>query len=166
MKCKDFEREIYLYSTLSAAEKQKVNDHLETCKACRQLLAMVQQTEALVATAAIAKPQPENFSRLTNNIMQAVEKEKTKPASWINFSFVKYAMAGASLMLIIAFGVESFSTGELQLKQYSTAKSVTLSSTSLGKLYRSKKEKSQPSVYACVKNGDCHILIENFKKEL
>lgn len=166
MKCKDFEREIYLYHELTAAEQEVVKNHLAACAKCRETFAMVQGTEALVSNAAHVKSQPRNAGRLTSDIMQAVAGLEEQPVSWFNNLFVRYAMTTASFLLIIAFGVESSSTNELPVNQYSIKKTVILSSVSFQELYRSKKEKSSTSIYACVKSGQCNTFIENFKKEL
>lgn len=167
MKCKDFEQNIYLYKELGASEKKNVDDHVACCESCCELFSMVQHAEGMLSLAATVKPQSENFSRLTSRILKAVEKEKPKSASWINVSFIKYAMAAASCIVIIVFGAETFSTSEPVVKHYSSAKTITLNSVSIAESYRSKREQLlKRSFYACVKNGDCHTLIENFKKSL
>ena len=166
MKCKDFEREIYLYQELLPSEKKVVDDHVAVCKTCCELLVTVQNSEALISQIAFSKPQTENSSRLTSNIMQAISNKQKKSASWINSLFLRYAMTTASFVLVIAFCFESLSNTQPVTKRHSSAKTVTLNSTSLAKSYRAKKEKpEQPSLYACVKSGECYSLIESFRKK-
>lgn len=166
MSCKDFEQEIYLYKELNAFEKKNVDDHVQDCESCRELFSQVQQTEVMLSLAATIKPRPENFSKLTSDIMQSVKKPEKQSAPWIQGVILRYALVLTSLLLIIAFSVESFSTSESVTKSSSSTKTVTLNSVSVAESYRNKKEqRSKSSLYACVKNGECHTLIENFKKE-
>lgn len=166
MKCADFEQGIYLYKELNALEKKNVDDHVQGCESCRELFSQVKQTEVMLSLAAAINPQPGNFSRLTSNIMQAIKKPGNRNAPWIQGLILRYAMVAISLTLIVAFGVESFSTAGPVAKSYSSTKTVTLNSVPAAEAYRSKKEQiPKPSLYACVKNGECHTLLENFKKE-
>jgi anti-sigma factor RsiW len=169
MKCKDFEQDIYLYSELTEAAKIRVDVHIQTCAACKELLQIASSAQAFVTKASHLKPEIANHGRLTSNITQAVAKQQTQSVSWINSMFLKYAMVAASFALIIAFGVEQLSPVEGPYKRMPVAKTVTLNSASLMKAALDRKQKpdtDKPSLYACVKNGDCNnIIIESLKKK-
>lgn len=169
MKCKDFERDIYLYAELSEAERMRVNTHIQQCASCKELFELVSSTQSLIARNSVTKPELVNHARLTSNIMQAVIKQQKQPASWINSVFVKYAMAAVSLALVISFGAEQLSPVEPLYKRIPAAKTVTLNSASFMKAEFDRKENpeaARPSLYACVKSGNCeNILIENLKKK-
>jgi predicted anti-sigma-YlaC factor YlaD len=168
MKCRDFEQEIFLYRELAAIERSAVDDHIKRCDACRELLVRVQQTETFVSNAASSKPQPENFSKLTSNIMQAVGSQQKQSASWLNSLFVKYAMVAASLSLVFVFGVEQSASITVH-KAIPRSATVPFNSVSLKKTFLDRKKNSatnKPSLYACVKSGDCNnTIIETFKKK-
>lgn len=164
--CKDFEQEIYFYRELTKENKEVLDNHLTSCKQCREIFAIVQQTEALISKTASAKPEPVNSAQLTSNIMQRVGNQQKQNSSWINNMFLRSTMAAASLIIIIAFGVESFSPVGPLTKRYPYRRAATLNSASLTKsLLEKKGQTDKPSLYACLKSGECNTLIENFKKE-
>lgn len=164
--CKDFEQEIYFYRELTKENKEVLENHLAECEECREIFAIVQQTEALISKTASAKPEPVNSAQLTSNIMQRVGNQQKQNSSWINNMFLRYTMAATSLIIIIAFGVESFSTVGPLTKRYPYRRAATLNSASLTKSLLEKKDQTEkPSLYACLKSGECNTLIENFKKE-
>lgn len=170
MTCKDLEADIYLYSELSGAEQKRVDAHVHECKACRELFELAKATQVLTTHIGTVKPEPANHSRLTRNIMQAVELERQRKESrlgaFLNSLSLKYTMAAASLMLIFSFGFESFSAVEPITKRYPSARTVTLNSTSLTKTYRNRKAQPEKiSFYACAKSGECNSLVESFKKK-
>jgi anti-sigma factor RsiW len=166
MKCQDLERMIYVYDELTAQEQHAVTMHTQGCPACRALLANVQHATALVQEIASAKPRPENYSKLTGTIMQAVA-QKRRSTRLINSPLLRYAMVATSLALVVAFGTASFYADVAPRKQYPSAKTVTLNSASLAKTYYdAKTQRVQRSHYACVKSGECTTLIENLKKKL
>jgi anti-sigma factor RsiW len=169
MKCKDFERNIYLYTELTEAERTQTDSHIRECVACKELFQCVSAVHALVTHASQVKPELVNHGRLTSNIMQAVARQQTQPASWINRLFFKYTMVAVSLALVIAFGIEQSTPVEMPGKRTPTAEMVPLPSVSLSKIFRDRKEKvpaTKPSLYACAKSGACdNPLIESFKKK-
>lgn len=169
MKCKDFEQDIYLYAELSETERLRLDAHIQECADCKKLFQLVSSVQGLIAKESSTKHEVVNNGRLTSNIMQAVAGQQKQSTSWMSGIFVKYAMATASLVLIIAFGSEQLSSFEDPEKTIHGTKTVTLNSASLTKALLDKKEKREPdktSLYACVKSGDCdNNLIENFKKK-
>lgn len=152
MKCKDFEQEIYGYRELTVLEKKAVDAHVLNCESCRELLTIVQQTAALISSAASVKPRPENFSKLTGNIIQALDKEQKHSASWPNSLFLRYAMVAASLSLILWFANEQHAA--VELPHTPIADAVMLKSQPVSTILNQKKEKTI-SLYACAKSGDC-----------
>jgi predicted anti-sigma-YlaC factor YlaD len=169
MNCEEVEKEIYLYRELTDAERKLVDTHIQTCTACKELFQVVLSTQTLIEKASIIKPELSNHGRLTSNIMQAVAKQQTKSASWINSLFLKYVMVAASVALVIAFGVEQLSPVDGPYKRMPVARTVTLNSASFMKAALERKEKpdtNKPSLYACFKSGDCNnTLLENFKQK-
>lgn len=169
MKCKDFEREIYLYSELCETERKQVDAHIQECVSCKELFQRVASTNTLVAEVSLVKPEIINHGRLTSNIMQALQIPQ-KNSSVLSFKslFVKYAMVAASLILVTLFVVEQQS-GTIPQKTTPVTETVTLNSASLSKAFLDRKEKDEPaktSLYACAKSGDCNSnLIESFKKK-
>lgn len=169
MKCKDFEREIYLYSELSETERRPVDAHIQECVACKELFQFVASANALVTEVSLVTPQVVNHGQLTSNIMQALQI-RPRNSSVLSFKslFAKSAMVTASLALVTLFVVEQQSRTVLQ-KRMPVSETVTLNSASLTKAFLDKKEKGEPaktSLYACAKSGDCNnTLIESFKKK-
>lgn len=168
MRCKDFEQEIYLYAELSQIERAQLDAHIRECAACKALFRLVSSTHELIAKTSTTKPELANHARLTSNIMQVVAKQKSQSASWIDSLFIKYAMIAASLALLAVFGAEQLSPISGYSKRIPVARTVTLNSTVLMKATLDRKENAEtkkPSLYACVKSGDCnYTIIENFKK--
>jgi hypothetical protein len=131
------------------------------------LLATVSAHQTFIQKFAQQKPQPENFSRLTSSIMQAIEG---KPAATPVFSrlleglFPRYAMAALSLGLIAFFFVEQQTAAPAQQVVRASSATVTLNTSAIFKRVReTRNEKTTTSLYACVKNGDC---ISTFSKTL
>jgi hypothetical protein len=158
MNCKEIEKNIYLYDELTASEKTIVDEHTQQCAACKKLLEVVLLHQAAIHSLAHHKPQPENYSKLTSNIMQAVSDRQKQSVFWINSLVFKYSMAAASFALIVAFGVEQLRANGIPYKEFPSAKTVTLTSASFSKSLLERKEKnevSKTSLYACVKSGDC-----------
>lgn len=167
MKCNDFEEAIYLYPELSEAKRKQVDAHLQECQACRELFACVSTTQHIVARVAHTKPQPAHHSRLTSNIMQAVNQQQNQKSIWLNSLFVRYAMVAASIALIVLFGIEQMEPNEFN-KGMPVAGAVVLESTSISKTFLNRKKKSEnrPSLYACAKSGECdNVFIKNFVKK-
>lgn len=167
MNCVDFEERIYLYSELSEKERKQLHTHLQECKNCRELFALVSTAQRVVAQAANAKPQPGNHGRLTSNIMQAVNQQQRHRFSWLNSVFVRYAMVATSLALIVLFGAEQMEQTRFT-QRMNVAGAVVLESASISETFLKRKDKSgnKPSLYACAKSGACdNVFIKNFVKK-
>jgi predicted anti-sigma-YlaC factor YlaD len=167
MKCTDFEEAIYLYLELSEEKRKQVDAHLHECRECRELFAFVSTAHRVVTRAAHTKPQPEHHSRLTSNIMQAVNQQQNQKSIGLNSLFVRYAMVAASLSLVVLFGTEQLRSHEFN-KRTPVARAVVLESTSISQIFLKGKEKSENrlSLYACAKTGDCdNVFIKNLVKK-
>jgi hypothetical protein len=172
MNCEEVEKEIYLYRELTAAERKLVDAHIQTCAACEELLQVVLSAQTLIAESALRKPELANHSRLTSNIMQAIQSKPQKESGFVALlrqSFVKYSFVAASLVLVVAFGVEQLSPVESYSKRIPETNTVTLNSSAFMKAALERKEKpeaAKASLYACAKSGNCdNTFIESFKKK-
>lgn len=168
MKCNDFERDIHLYSELTEEERIRVDSHIQECSACKELFQLAIATQTLLKKV-YTKSELANHGRLTSTIMQAITAQQQQSASWISNLFLKYTMVAGSLALIIAFGVEQLSPVGSVYKRMPETNTVTLNSASFMKAALDRKENPEavnPSLYACVKSGDCNNpLIESLKKK-
>ncbi len=151
MNCKEIEKQIVLFTELTSEEKAKVTDHLTTCKGCSELFESVRHTNNLVFTASKVNVELEYPFRLTNDIMARIKTEETKrwrlfDLSFLKFEFtyVKYAMATLSLLLIVSFGIEQLqspTTSEVTSK--SQSKKVVLNR----KTFQKELSKSKAAVH-------------------
>lgn len=167
MTCKDLEADIYLYSELSGAEQKRVDAHVQECKACRELFDSVTAVQALTTRVGNVKPEPANHSRLTSNIMQAVNQQQSHRFSWLNSVFVRYAMVATSLALIVLFGAEQMEQTGFT-KRMPVAGAVVLESASVSETFLKRKDKSENklSLYACAKSRACdNVFTKNFVKK-
>lgn len=170
MSCKELEQAIYLYEELTTSEKLAVDQHLVSCKRCIELMEEVRRSQSFIMLLAEAKPQPESFSRLTSNIMQAVnEHEKQKQPvrlAFLDQLIVRYGMMAVSFLLLLFFAVEQQSVDSPAPVDKPVANTVTLNSTSFLETLRERKHKEEKeiSLYACVKRAGCsESIVENFK---
>jgi predicted anti-sigma-YlaC factor YlaD len=164
MDCKEIEKEIYLYSELSATERATVDTHVHQCKSCKKLFDGLKSYHVVVQKIANDRPQPENFSRLTSSIMQAIDtpSNETGFSKFFERLLVRYAFMAASLLLVIFFFVEQQihrGTGHQQIANTQST-TVTLNTSSVLQNLRKKKNSkgNTTSVYACLKSGDCTSL--------
>lgn len=166
MKCKDFEQDIYLYSELSEAGRIRVNTHIQECAECRELFQVVSSAQGLITKASVAKPEVVNHSRLTSNIMQAIQAESSKKsvfAARFQQLFLKYSFAVASFALVIFFVAEQQTYREPE--QVMIAGTVTLKSSSVSEVLH-QRGKQKTSLYVCVKSENCgNTLVENLKQK-
>ncbi len=115
MSCKDFEKDIILYTELSAAETNLLQQHLQSCEGCQRLFLEAQAVQRSVESIATGKAGIRNAARLTNQVMEKVAQEKHQGTILETFSefvrgnFIKYAFATTSLSLIVVFSVQFFS---------------------------------------------------------
>jgi hypothetical protein len=167
MRCKEIEQEIYLYDELTSSAKAKVDEHVTNCKDCSSLLKTIQDYQSVAAKMADIKPQPANHSRLTSNIMQAIQanpKQQLSLSIFLQRGFVKYSLMAASLALVILFISEQ--QAPARKVKFTTAGMVTLQSQSAVSIIKEQKEKKEVSLYACSRNEGCNnTFIEKLKQK-
>jgi hypothetical protein len=163
MNCKEIEKGIYLYDELTESEKIIVAEHVQQCGACKKLFEAVQLHQSAIHSLARHKPQPENYSRLTSNIMQAIDVQASQNVFTEFFEglFVRYAFVAVSLALVLFFFVEQqVEIPPQQVARTDQSATVVLKTSGALQNLRNRKE-TKPleritSIYACVKSGDCN----------
>jgi predicted anti-sigma-YlaC factor YlaD len=160
---------IYLYDELTDAEKQSVDDHVASCKSCRQLLEQVNTTKLVVRTAAQQKPEPRNAARLTSSIMTAVTREAASSRNPIVRAFdqvyLRYGMAAVSIGLLVLFVVEQQMPTRHPVERLYQGKTVALAMPPLGHVVQQRKQRSI-SLYACAQSASCNQpLIASIKSK-
>ncbi len=112
MKCREFEKRIYLYSELTASERKITDDHISQCQSCNALAAQVfKQSQWIRKTSAI-QVEAKYPQRLTQRIMNSIEGngERVRPLgviiSFLDNLFVRYAFSSISIFLVVFFFLE------------------------------------------------------------
>lgn len=130
MNCEACEKQMYLLSELTSAEKRAVEDHISSCPSCGLQFRMLQDAAALVQRASAEPVLPPNRGQLTGKIMSRVQHpEPTRGASLIMWlldrPMLRYSLAVVSLVMMLEF------VGEQQLSDFSeqTLKTTTTSNT-------------------------------------
>lgn len=130
MNCEACEKQMYLFSELTSAEKRAVEDHITGCPSCALQFRMLQDTAALVQRASAEPVLPSNHGQLTGKIMNRVQHpQQTSGASLIMWlldrPMLRYSMAVVSLVMVLEF------VGEQQLSDFSeqAIKTTTTSNT-------------------------------------
>ncbi len=120
MSCSEFEKRIYLYRELSATERKITDVHIAQCELCTALALRVVQQQEMINKARSVKPMLNNPGRLTQRIMNAVER-KEKPLSLFNEMtsfldrlFVRYAFSALSILMIALFYIEQRNANQAQ----------------------------------------------------
>lgn len=157
MSCKEFERQIVLFSELGSSEQAKVTAHLTTCGTCSELFVSANNTKKLVHRIGKVPIEIEDPFRMTNSIMARIKAEETKqwnlfnlPSFSFEFTFVKYTMAAFSFLLIIFFGMEQLQSptrGEVISKNQS--KKVILNR----KFFQDELSKSKAAIHLSLANS-------------
>lgn len=85
----------------SEIEERRLQQHLKTCRHCRELLAQMEENDALLASQEAQPPVD-----LTARIMSQVRKEEKKPHFGKNFliSTAATGLAAAALLAFVVFG--------------------------------------------------------------
>lgn len=107
MKCTIAQQHIYLYSELSAQERQSLHVHLDTCERCAKVFQAMQATMALVSQS--QQPLAVDHAALTARIIQAVAATSRRPLPtnwWLGQTLLRYGMAACSVLLIVFFVAE------------------------------------------------------------
>lgn len=109
MNCRRIEKQIYLYNELSPPDRNAVDDHVDNCTACRQVLENAKAVATLNSCLAGVPPLSDE-SAMTQRIMSAVydtKKEKSSVFSLLGstgtLTPLRYAMTALSLFLVVHF---------------------------------------------------------------
>ena len=157
MKCRECKEQIMLWDVLSPAEKEIVTEHLKNCKDCQVAMAEMQQYSEMIKASNI-KPIINNPEGLVDVIMDRVVEEKRKSMlqhkpmfDFFDFKWVRYALAGSSLYLILFFMIEinkNSSNSIASNQNHNSDHGVILESSSLRKNFP-KLKKSNFSMAIC-----------------
>lgn len=91
----------HLDGTNSEIEERRLQQHLKTCRHCRELLTQMEENDALLASQEAQPP-----ADLTNRIMSQIRKEEKKPRFGKRF-IVSTAATGLAAAALLAFVVWS-----------------------------------------------------------
>lgn len=85
----------------SELEERRLQQHLKTCRHCRELLAQMEENDALLASQEVRPP-----AELTARIMSQVRKEEKKPRFGRSFliSTAATGLAAAALLAFVVWG--------------------------------------------------------------
>jgi len=174
MNCEELEKDIYLYRELNAGERAAVDHHVATCAGCRALLEDVQQQHVLTRQAVAPRPLAQDPARLTAAIMAAIAPARRKHVI-MDSTWLRYGMAAASVLLIVAFFIEQ-SQGPARRRVQAAATPLPLHSPvmdSRALLARQGQNRQIPQIslftlYAnCIQHNDCdNAAVRNFKAKM
>ena len=171
MSCKDFEKNIVLYTELSATETNLLQQHVQSCQECQNLFLEVQTVQISMAKIATAKAEIRNAARLTNKVMEKVAMKKHQLtiietcSEFLQGNSIKYAFASVSLSLIIVFSTQFFSASWQPENQVQNNHAyIKLNSTAFRQYFLQRKEK-QISSSTCASpfrhNTDYLLCLKN-----
>ena len=109
MKCNEFQKLIYLYDEIEEAERQKIQTHLTSCKACHlvyeQVMAERKMLRQVFQVPAEALHHP---GALTNRIMAAIKSRQEisvvdRVFQFIQYKPLRYALGMISFLLVLFF---------------------------------------------------------------
>ncbi len=162
MTCEEIEDLIWLYDDLSADQRKAVDDHLITCAECQYLR---EQSLALISVAEKThQPVPDNAAQLTRRIMDAIGHEAASHHTryhwldWINVAWLRYSLAGVSLILILTLFLEkgTHSSNPVSYDAPSPRVVVLRSTGFIEKVVRAKRsDEKKYSLTSCITKQDC-----------
>jgi hypothetical protein len=108
MRCREFEKRIYIYEELTNAERKLVDNHLHQCEACSKLLEQISNSQTVIKNARLHQPEVQNSHRLTQRIMNAIDQEKEISflevwVTYLDSLFFRYAISALSIFLLSFF---------------------------------------------------------------
>jgi hypothetical protein len=108
MRCDEYKKLIYLFSELDSKEKTRLQSHIQSCSACQLLFDEVQREGELLKK--VYKVTSPAAIDLTEKIMRAIPERPARRRQVVDdvFNFiagakVRYAMAAASVVLVVSF---------------------------------------------------------------
>lgn len=118
MNCQEAEEKIYLYSELSLAECEQVDQHLSTCVSCRQTMSRVTFMQQVIVGYKAEVPRIMNEAHMTRRIMDAVQQvQQRKITRWdgilqgLHANTLRYGM-GALSFALVGFFVAEYTGGQ------------------------------------------------------
>lgn len=149
MKCKEFEKNIYLHSELSEPERNQLQHHLDSCSSCRQLFLSAQMVQNKIRHVAMEKEEIRHPELLTQRIMREIASQEIKlplidlVSGYFQERFIKYSFAVVSVILVLASASEFFNSSmqlEIETTQAADA-SVILDSRLFRETFSKQKDK-------------------------
>lgn len=135
MNCTEYQKQIAIADVLSPEELVEVKQHVDNCPACAKAWqAMIIYQESIQQLATM-KDIPNHNAQLTTHIMAGITTRATRNSwrdqvsRWVMIAPVRYTMAMVSLVLLVAFGAESFTTHEITKPIQPSENTVTLNSS-------------------------------------
>lgn len=105
-----------LYSELSSLEKESLHSHLQSCSSCQLFFNEVVELQGIISRLSDQKAVPRNAAKLTHMIMDKVHSKNQHQHSLLDLlskfaesSLLRNAFSIASLVIVIAMGIELFS---------------------------------------------------------
>jgi hypothetical protein len=172
MKCEECQRLILIQDLLEAGELESMNQHRITCSACQKFQVETTKVIQLIGQASTMANQPLKASALTDKIMTRVmtpaPKKIASQETWVFNPFIRFALSGISVCLIVFFMIEWQSPANVELPKGPVAglQQVILNSQSFRKEL-SAKEKRKSLLSSCIspdkKQADLTCLKEKMK---
>lgn len=111
MNCRDLEKTMYLYEESTPAEKKRLDLHMATCSECRKLFDRQAEGRAMVKLMFPAD-KPDFPGALSERIITAVKNQDKRKVfdkifEGIGFTAMRYTFASLSLVMVVAFLMES-----------------------------------------------------------
>lgn len=184
MKCRDIEKQIYLYNELTEREQKETDEHLKGCESCLRTMKEAILLKSVVTVHQSHSPVMPNQSLMTHRVMNAIAAKQSKgPRFWeevvssLKVSALRYVMATLSILLVSIFVIESADQGEI-LQRQETSGAVLGSKTALdlasfhSAFYKKKKtqDRSRTEFATCIAeclhnaNSGCEACTNKFMK--
>ncbi len=113
MICSNVRKCIYLFDELEEEERARVNRHIASCPACQGVYQRVRNEKDILKRALVTPPDNEISTRLTANIMAAINHEEDERPSLFILAVgyllsqpMQYGLATLSLFLALFFFTE------------------------------------------------------------
>lgn len=184
MKCRESEKNIYLYNELTARERADTDEHVRTCASCSLLMERVINFQNVMKSHRSHTPPMTNHAQMTRRIMDAFDnaaERRNAPRHWFAFDFnmnaLRYGMAAVSFFLVALF-IGQFSMGPDSLNVVkhnprTSARRTELNLASFNTAFlKSKENDGRPLVllWECVnkclqpETRDCEACVNKFAK--
>lgn len=109
MNHKPFETWMVAGEPLSPAQEISLQEHLETCNACRQLQTSWKEVENILGGASFAQPRPGFTARFQARLAEEISRAQAKEQMRSTWMFMA-ASSGAALLILIIMSIRYFSS--------------------------------------------------------